>query len=301
MSTFFIFKITLTTTCFIHLISCSSSTSNDVFVSTNTRLSNQDTISQFIIYTDSSFAENEYLGFNSSKAINQIAGIENEYFNNYNKMASKYYGTIWYSFASCDFSSVDSISTFDKYKSELNKINIEPDSMHCTIYAMKALKEGLDTNFVSFEKKHKQIWQEREYAGWSVAYILTKYFGWEAFLIISESSPEYQKCIDNYNRDKKYHVWRQPNIPLQNYYDFNLEKQAIDSLLSLHEFGWGFSYQGWHTWITRYNTLKECIWTGCPSRNYVCYNSIPLFTQIKFTEFTAYDSHVIVFPPKKKR
>lgn len=60
-----------------------------------------------------------------------------------------------------------------------------------------------------------------------------------------------------------------------------------------------FSDQGWHTWITRFNDLKECNWSGAPSQKFNIGNNSPLFLETKFTEYYDYNSHIIVFPPKK--
>lgn len=243
------------------------------------------------IYTQLSKKKNKYINFNSPNAINEIAAIENEYFNNYNTSFSKYYGTVWYQNALRDS------LIFKKYKSELN---IKPDSMHCTIYAMKSLNAGLGKNNLEFKNRYKKIWEDREYAGWSVAYILTKYFNWNAYLIISKQSSEYEYCLKNYKKDKKYHVWKQPNIDIKKVFDFDKEKTKIDSLLKSNEYGWGFSNQGWHTWITRYDTLKECNWSGAPSKKYNITNAKPLFLKTKFTNFSDYQSHIIAFPPKEE-
>lgn len=250
------------------------------------------------VYTKLSSLENSYLGFNSQKAVNKIATIENDYFNAYhNNGYSNYYGTVWSESATQNLTK-DSITIFNEYKSKVKAKKL--DSMHCTIYAVKALKAGLDSNYVTLDKAHKRIWKDREYAGWSVAYILTKYFNWTAYLIISENSEEYTACINNFNNDKKYHVWKQPNIPIKQVLNFDKNKKEIENLLKLHEFGWGFSNQGWHTWITRFNTLKECNWSGAPSKKLSNYNTSPLFLKTKFTEYTDYDSHIIAFPPKNE-
>lgn len=238
------------------------------------------------IYTQYSKEKNVYENFDATKAINKIATIENNYFNKYhNNLTSKFYGTVWYE---------NNIDIFKQYKMELNS---KPDSMHCTIYAMKSLKEGLGLQFEEFEKKHQQIWKNREHAGWSVAHILTKYFNWNAYLIISKTSNEYKNCLKNFKKDKKYHVWKQPNIKIKNIFDFDTEKKKIDSLLRINQYGWGFSNQGWHTWITRYDTLKECNWLGAPSKKYLINEGKPLFLKTKFTNFYDYQSHIVVFPP----
>ncbi len=249
------------------------------------------------IFTPLSTTKNNCIGFNSTKAINKVAEIENEYFNNYKKSVSKYYGTVWAKNAKQNFIN-DSMSVFDDYKKESKKL--KTNKMHCTIYGMKALKAGLGSNFLEFEKRHKKIWKNKGYAGWSVAYILTKYYNWKAILILSKKSPEYALCIKNFKKDKKYHVYKQPDIPIEKVFDFDDDKKQIENLLKLHEFGWGFSYQGWHTWITRYDKLKECNWAGSPSIKYTNKTAKPLFIKTKFIEFYDYESHVIVFPPRKK-
>ena len=132
-----------------------------------------------------------------------------------------------------------------------------------------------------------------------MAYILTKHYNWKAYLFISKDSNEYDACVSNYKKDKKYHVWKQPNIPLENIFDIDDDTDAITSLLSLNEFGWGFSDQGWHTWITRFNDLKECNWNGAPAQKYDLENNAPLFLKTKFSEYYDYSSHIIVFPPKE--
>ena len=48
-----------------------------------------------LIYTAYSDLPNTYSTFNSPRAINTIAAIENEYFRRYEEDGSAYYGTIW--------------------------------------------------------------------------------------------------------------------------------------------------------------------------------------------------------------
>ncbi len=260
-------------------------------------LKNKPIIDSIKVFTKKSSLPNEYINFNSPSAINKIAKIENEYFNNYTSKISKYYGTQWYNYIGQSIAENDSISIFKKYSLEKN--NIKLDSMHCTIYAIEALKAGFGEEFKKINEKHTNIWSDREYAGWSIGYILTKFYNWKAYLFISKSSKEYTACLKNYKKDKKYHVWKQPNIPLENFFDMDTDKEKINILLKENEFGWGFSNQGWHTWITRFNYLKECNWLGAPARKYDSPNSKPLFIKTKFTNFYDYNSHIIIFPPKK--
>ena len=281
--------------CLIGLMACNPTVPSQVGA-TNTSENEADSI---IIYMKPSTLENHYSGFNSVKAVNRIAEIENEYFNNYRLSCSKYYGTVWYDSAAEHFRSNDSMDLFDKYKAQLSLRNDKPDSMHCTLYAMQGLIAGLDSNFEKVDEYHKEIWKEREYAGWSIGYILTKHFNWTAYLIISPSSAEYNICISNFKKDKKYHVWKQPDIPIKEIFDVYDDVAEIDSLLSLHEFGWGFSDQGWHTWITRFNALKECNWSGAPSEEYATSGTLPLFLETPFTDYHDYTSHVLMFPPLK--
>lgn len=248
-------------------------------------------------YTQPSRLKNEYINFNSPNAINKIAKIENQYFNDYKLDLSKYYGTQWYNSVGLTMEFSDSITVFEKYSLEKN--NIKLDSMHCTIFAVKALESGFGKEFEIIKKRHIDIWSDREYAGWSLGYILTKFYNWKAYLFISKYSNEYDICLKNYKKDKKYHVWKQPNIPIEEIFDLEKDKDKINNILKLNEFGWGFSNQGWHTWITRFDYLKECNWLGAPSKKYDLENSRPLFLKTKFIDYYDYNSHIIIFPPKK--
>jgi len=242
--------------------------------------------------------ENEYIGFNSPKAINAIATIENDYFSNYHKGISKYYGSVW---AGSAYSEVgDGVGTWewDNYKKEMDSLHIKPDMFHCMVYTMKALKVGLGVNYPILQQYHRQIYNKTNYAGWSMAHILTKHFGWKAYLFIQPYSEEYNRCIKNFNDNKTYYVWRQPDIKLEGMFLLGSDNDEVNNLLSKNEFGWGFSYQGIHNWITRFNVLKECMWDGAPCAKYNKENNQYLFRATKFTEFTDYNSHVIVFPPK---
>jgi len=252
-----------------------------------------------VIYTKYSNLPNTYKGFNSPEAINRIADIENEYFNNFDHSVSRYYGTEWYEKYGRVYISRGK-RRFDAYKEDLALVtDAKPDSMHCTLYAIEALKAGMGTKFDTLEKYHKEIWRGREHAGWSIGHILTKYFNWRAYLFISEKSKEYKDCLKSYVAGGLYDVYDQPDIPLERAFFIESEQDKIEELLLQNEFGWGFSYQGWHTWITRFDTLKECRWLGAPGKKYRPWNSkIELFTKTKFLEYNSFNSHIIVFPPK---
>ncbi len=252
-----------------------------------------------IFHTQPSILSNRYNGFNSPKAINAIAAIENEYFTNVKKTFSKYYGTIWQTNAKNRYRVGDTINEFERYKIQAQQNDIKVDSMHCTIYAVKGLEAGLGVErFEILEKYHKKIWEEREHAGWSIAYILTTYFNWTAFLVISKDSEEYSSASNNFKKKRKYDVWKQPDIPIQKMFVIENDQKQIDSLLLQNEFGWGFSKQGWHTWITRFDIVKECNWEAAPSWEYQKEWEKPLFISTKFRKYKDYASHIIVFPPK---
>lgn len=279
----------------VFMISCNAPAKKVVAVE-------KDTVPEdpFIIYTDPSTLENKYEGFNSPKAINHIAEIENEYFNNYLDSVSRYYGTEWRNFAEYDQSLNDSLSTFDLYYSFVADKGYKADSMHCTIYAVEALKAGLDSTFDELNAYHRKIWKDREHAGWSIGYILTKYYGWKAYLFLSDDSYEYKRCKRYFKNNGTYYVWKQPDIPIEKVFDFDRDKDEIDSLLIQHEFGWGFSNQGLHTWITRFDMIKECNWGGSPSQKFDSYPTV-LFVERKFIDYYDYYSHIIIFPPKKEK
>lgn len=253
-----------------------------------------------IIYTPYSTDSNQYIGFNSQKAINTIAGIENDYFNRYREGVSKYYGTDWYESQIINAELDSTINTWNDYLSEMKDRNLKPDSFHCTIYAIKALEAGFGDEFERLETLHKKHYSKHEHAGWSLAYLLVKYYNWNAYLIINDISNEYNRCTRNFKTEKKYYVWRQPDIPLTDMFDAWKDRDKILNLVNQHEFGWGFSNQGIHTWITRHDRVKECRWEGAPGKKYDhCDGCLYLFKEHYFMDYTDYFSHVVVFPPKK--
>jgi len=248
------------------------------------------------LHTALSNLENTYLNFNSPKAINCIAKIENNYFKDYALGYSNYYGTEWRTYAESTLVN-DSLSIYDKYKRKLNR---KPDSLHCTIYAYKGLSAGLDKTVLNkLTTLHKNIWKEREIAGWSIGYLLVKHFNWKAYHIVSKHAQEYKHCNDSYIKNKTYPVWKQPAIPLEKQLIIEDHKKEIETLLNTHEFGWGFSEQGIHTWVTRFNILKECYWGGAPSKKLDIENNKSLFIDTPFFKYYDYSSHIIIYPPKK--
>ncbi len=252
------------------------------------------------VFTPYSQLKNDYKNFDSPKAINRLADIENEYFNQLAKGDySQYYGTEWRKIAE-KTPLQENFSQYDEYVEKLKAQNKRPDSLHCTLYAYEGLKAGLDSiQLADLEKQHKAIWKDREIAGWSIGYLLVKNFGWKAYLILHPHSPEYDLCQKTYQKTKSYPVWRQPNIPLENIFIEGKDDSLIQKLLKKHEFSWGFSEQGIHTWITRFDMLKECYWEGVPSNKYKIHpDEKPLFLQTPFLEYRDYDSHVLIFPDK---
>lgn len=250
------------------------------------------------IYIPYSTLENTYEHFNSPMAINAIAAIENEYFNAYQDDVSAYYGTVWEISASASSPDKGSPSTFDAFKQILPDTTC-PTPLHCTIYANKALQAGLGDSWQKLSELHQKQWGKREYAGWSIAYLLCKHFDWQAYLFIREDSPEYDVCKKAFQRHQKYPVYNQPDIPLEAMFELGKDDPQIEALLAAHEFGWGFSYQGWHTWISRFKDLKKCYWGGAPSQKMAAPGALPLFLKTPFLQYQDYGSHVICFPRKK--
>jgi len=256
-------------------------------------------------HTAFSAGQNEYLNFSSVAAINKIATIENEYFRDRKYGVSKYYGTQWREMAE-NIMLDSSTSQYDDYLKRLSsstvlKINNpKPDSLHCTLYAFEALKAGLTPDqLTQLDSLHKTIWKDREIAGWSIGYLLVKHFGWQAYLMIRPCSTEYDQCVKHYSKYKSYPVWKQPDIPLKNVFTIGEDDSLINHLLLQNEFSWGFSYQGYHTWITRYAQLKECIWSGSPSITYQeSGHDEPLFESTDFNNYYDFNSHVVVVPQK---
>ncbi|MFT7612930.1 MAG: hypothetical protein ACI9J3_001897 [Parvicellaceae bacterium] len=275
-------------------LSCASPSYDTVAVESSNEVL-QDTIK---LNTAPSTLDNTYIGFNSPNAINHIANIENSYFTDFKGSFSKYYGTVWRSGAEEEYD-IDSISTYEQYLNEMKILGQAPDSMHCTIYAIKGLMTGLDSSFNKLDSLHRKVYKNHEHAGWSIGYLLVKYFDWKAYVVVNQSSKEYDRCKKYFAKNKTYYVWNQPDIPVERLYDYDEDAAQLDSLLKQNEFGWGFSEQGWHTWITRFNSLKECIWNGAPSNQYSQETEGNLFRTTPFATYTDYNSHVIVFPPKQ--
>lgn len=244
------------------------------------------------IYTARSNLANKYTNFDSPKAINHIAQIENKYFRAYETGISSYYGTVWREHA-------ESRSADNLYRKFTEDYGEKGDSMHCTLYAIEALQAGMATNFDILEQSHRRIWKKREHAGWSIGYLLVKEWGWKAYLVLDRKSEEFDQCLTSFKRKKEYPVWRQPNIPLKKVFIRGEQDSLIQNLLQENEFGWGFSHQGIHTWITRFDILKECNWLGAPGKKYEI-SSAPLFLKRPFLNYYDYNSHVLIFPPKNE-
>lgn len=255
----------------------------------------------FKVYTQYSHNENQYIGFDAPKAINRAADIDNEYFNNAESHVSIYYGRLWKGEVENDTLEGDSIPLFDRYVLDAGGREVKP--YDCTIYATDILEIGLQKDTLAeLRKLHQRLFPDlKGYAGWSVGHILVKYFGWKAYLFINKQSIEYDHCLKEYRKTQSYPVWRRPNIQLEAFLDLETQRDSIHTILLENEFGWGFSYQGYHSWITRFDILKECNWIGCPAQKYVP-NEVytpKTFITTPFFEYHDYDSHVVVFPPKK--
>ncbi|MEM6344498.1 MAG: hypothetical protein AAF927_11485 [Bacteroidota bacterium] len=247
-------------------------------------------------YTQEPYAEislnfNRALNFDTPKAINAIVRMENQYFETYEDSVSPFYGTLWRENLEADISGK---KQYERYRSQMDD---KADSMHCTIYAVKALKAGMGNDFAKLENAHRKIWGDREHAGWSIGYLLVRDWGWKAYSIIDTNSQEFAHCQRSFQRNQRYPVWRQPDIPLEAMYIRGRDDSLIINLLSEHEFGWGFSDQGYHTWITRFKTLKECNWLGAPGQDFEKGSSLPLFLRTPFLEYEDYASHVLIVPP----
>lgn len=238
---------------------------------------------------------NEALNFDAPAAINAVVEIENPYFAHYDDSLSPYYGTVWREQLE---QGSNGRLWFDRYRKRLSQ---KPDSMHCTIYAVKALKAGMGEDFVRLQQAHQQIWGNREHAGWSIGYLLVRDWGWKAYHILDSTSTEFAQCQRAFRRNQKYPVWRQPDIPLEAQYIRGKDDSLIVSLLKQHEFGWGFSDQGYHTWITRREVLKECNWLGAPGREMEFGSNLPLFLKRPFMKYFDYHSHVVILPPLKSQ
>ena len=174
------------------------------------------------------------------------------------------------------------------------------------VLTVKVIKRKDNSQNTAFKIYTNQSDIENNYIGFNsqkainrIAGIENEYFNWKAYLIINEYSGEYQRCIRNYNKTRTYNVWKQPDIRLEKVFHSEKDTLQISELLKKNEFGWGFSDQGLHTWITRFDILKECNWSGTPSYKIYRGSEKPLFISTKFKDFYDYNTHIIIFPPKK--
>jgi len=130
-------------------------------------------------------------------------------------------------------------------------------------------------------KQQQQNW-------WKIEKILIKCVQRKSKLNEADEKPE-----------KEYPVWRQPNIKIEDFYILGQDDTEIEELLKKHQFSWGFSEDGIHTWITNYTDLLECHWDGTPAAKYNPNNWLPdLFETTRFIEYKDYDVHIIVVPPE---
>lgn len=243
-----------------------------------------------------------YANFNSVAALDRAEAYEQEYTENYRTGASVAFGRVWADAAMLDTLPNGKTTQFDLYRKEMEDQGKTRDSLDCTLYAQELLRVGLGPDqYQKLDSLHREIWGDREYAGWSVGYLLTQHFGWRAWLFIDTVSAEFNKCTKQFKKDGSYPVWHQPNIPLEAMWTVGSEDERIDSLLANEEFGWGFSEQGIHTWVVNYRDLKECNWAGAPGFKYDIPGAKPLFITTPFERFHDYNSHVVVFPPKKQQ
>jgi len=241
------------------------------------------------------------LDFNSTKAIKKALSLEQEYFSNYDLGTNRFAGRLWLDYSKRETQKNNRKTLYEKYLEELSEKSLELYELDCTTYAEECLKEGLESiNYKKLKQFHNEIWPGLGLAGWSTAYILTEKFNWKAYLFISSNAKDKDYYITNFNTKQKFPVYNQPDIKLENYFIKPQQDKDIKELLNKQEFGWGFSEQGIHTWITNYNNLKECHWDGAPSKKYNYKNFPLLFETTKFNEFTDYNIHLIVFPPENQ-
>lgn len=250
-----------------------------------------------VIFTQNLFAQENInqTDFDSKKAIEKSNELVLEYMKGYHNNVSRLVGNIWLSSAK-----KTNLAVYNDYIKELKKESLKPKVMDCTIYAEACLKGGFLTNeFKQLKKYHNGIWAGKGFAGWSVAHLLTEKFGWKAYAFIRKGAADYNHYLHYFETKKEYPVWKQPNIKIEKFFTFGDDDLEINKLLMKHEFGWGFSNDGIHTWITKFTDLKECHWDGPPAKKYNPNNYLPLlYETTPFVEYYDYGIHIVVFPPK---
>ncbi|MBN1181771.1 MAG: hypothetical protein JXB49_05740, partial [Bacteroidales bacterium] len=192
---------------------------------------------------------------------------------------------------------IGEVSQYEDYQSRLAAEGLKLVRMDCTIYCAKLLKAGMgQEDYSQLVKYHNEIWAGKGFAGWSVGHLLVDRFGWRAYAFIRPGAEYYYHYLDHFKRNE-YPVWNQPNIVIEDYFILGEDDAEINELLKKHQFSWGFSEDGIHTWVTNYSDLLECRWDGAPSKKYNENDWFPdLFIKYKFTEYNDYDVHIIVVP-----
>jgi len=240
-----------------------------------------------------------YYGFDSSEAIVRSDELVKEYLTGYFWNVSRLVGRVWLDYS--EEISMSEKTIYEEYLNELEKDSLQMRRMDCTIYAEDCLKAGFgEDDFRRLKNLHNEIYPGKGFAGWSVSYLLTGNFGWKSYAFIKPGAKDYHHYLNHFKNNKEYPVRRQPDTKIEKFYFLGEDNEEIEQLLSENEFGWGFSEDGIHTWITNYTDLKECHWDGPPAEKYDPDNSFPLLLETtRFIEFYDYGVHLVVFPRKE--
>jgi len=246
----------------------------------------------FIIYAQTSF--------NSAAAIQKSNDITSEHWQNYQNSVSRYYGRVWLK-NYAEHNHIGNLTFREDYIQELTNNDLEKVRMDCTIYCAKLLKAGMDADkYSQLIKYHKEIWGNDGLAGWSVAHLLVDKFNWKAYAFIEPEANLSGHYLSHFKNRNEYPVYNQPNIKIEAYYTLGIDDVKIEELLKKHNFSWGFSQDGIHTWITHYTDLLECHWDGAPAAKYNTSGWLPdLFETTQFIKYKDYDVHIIIVPPKE--
>ena len=238
--------------------------------------------------------------FDYQKAAARIQEIAEAFYPNYESGLCPYYGRVWKDeFAKKNKFENTGMTVWKHYKEALTARGIEPERLDCTLYAKEILKAGLARkDYRRLWNEHYKIWKDNGFSGWSVGHLLTEKFGWRAFAVIDPKAPDYPYYMSFFKNKKEYPVWRQPNIKIEGYFIAGRDDEAVEALLARHEFGWGFSEGGIHTWITQRTDLKECHFDSGPTRRYDADKPYRLLETTRFIHFKDYNVHLVVFPPE---
>jgi len=241
-----------------------------------------------------------YIDFDSEAAIEQSFKIIDEYWDDYNNQVSRYVGKVWFEEISKQ-QYLGNVSWHDDYIEELVHCNLQNMVIDDMSYCILLLKTGMgQQDFANFVEYYYAFSSSDSFTVYDVGYLLVNRFGWKAYAFISPEAKDFSYYLNSFKYKKEYPIQNQPSIKIEKYYTLGEDDNEIEIFLSNYDFGFGFSENGIHNWITNYNDLLECHSNGSPSKKYHLEITLPnLFETTPLIEYDDHDVHILFIPPNE--